>query len=133
MKNSILPRRLRAAVLVLGTLVLGSAADLATASRAGGAAAPAASAVRATTQQPAHLQADESASLRQGTIAAVDPSGMRVQVQGIWLDLVEGRTQLVRNGQAARLATLKAGESIRFTVMSASGAAAPALQVIYAP
>ena len=96
------------------------------------AAAPAASAVQAAVQQPAHLQADESASLRQGTVGAVDARATRVQVQGIWIDLVAGKTQLMRNGRAAGLETLTPGEPIRFTVVQGTGAA-PAMKVIYAP
>ena len=38
-----------------------------------------------------------------------------MQVQGVWIDLVAGKTQLLRNGQAAGFETLKAGEAIRFT------------------
>jgi hypothetical protein len=55
-----------------------------------------------------------------------------VQVQGIWLDVVAGKTELRRHGQAAELATLKPGETIRFTVVPGSGATS-AMKVIYAP
>ncbi len=41
-----------------------------------------------------------------------------MQVQGVWIELVAGKTQLLRNGQAAGFETLKAGEAIRFTVVS---------------
>ena len=124
---------MRAASFALVALGLASVATTASAVRVGGAAAPAASAVQGATQQePAHVQADESASLRQGTVGAVDERGTRVQVQGIWLDVVAGKTQLLRNGQAAGLETLKPGEAIRFTVVPGSGVA-PALKVIYAP
>jgi len=88
--------------------------------------------VQAAAQQPAHLQADESASLRQGTVGAVDAPARRVQVQGIWIDLVAGKTQLMRNGRAAGLETLTPGEPIRFTVVPGNGGA-PAMKVIYAP
>ncbi|HEV7574683.1 MAG TPA: hypothetical protein VGO85_01455 [Caldimonas sp.] len=133
MKDLFSPGRVRAASFALVALALASFANLASASRAGGAAPPAASAVQGAAQQPAQVQADESASLRQGTVAAVDERATRLQVNGVWLDLVEGKTQLVRDGRLAGLATLKAGEAIRFTVIPASGAAAPALKVIYAP
>jgi hypothetical protein len=93
---------------------------------------PAASAVRDSVPEPANVQADESGSLRQGTIGAVDERASRVQVQGVWLDVLAGKTQLLRNGQPAGLETLKAGEAIRFTVFPGAGAA-PAMKVIYAP
>ena len=126
------PRRVRVACLGLVAAGLLSMATVASASRVGGAAPPAASAVHGSVQQPPQLQADESASLRQGTVGAVNERATRVQVQGIWIDLVAGKTQLLRNGRAAGLDTLKAGEAIRFTVVSGNGAA-PAMKVIYAP
>ena len=124
---------LRAACALGAAVALASAADLAGASRVAGAAAPAASSVLTAQQEPAHVQADESASLRQGMIGAVDERGARVQVQGIWLDLVAGKTQLLRSGRPAALETLKAGEAIRFTVLPGNGPAAPMLKVIYVP
>lgn len=125
-------RRVRTVSFAVVTLGLASVATTASAVRAGGAAPPSASAVQGVAHEPAHLQADESASLRQGTVGAVDERGRRVQVQGVWIELVAGKTQLLRNGEAAGLETLKAGESIRFTVIAKSGAA-PAMKVIYAP
>ena len=123
--------RIAAAVL---SAILASLAVPAAATRVGGAsgAAPAASDVRAAPQQPPQQQADESASLRQGTIAAIDAAGARVQVQDVWLALDPARTQLVRGGRTAALDTLKAGEAIRFTVVANPGAA-PTIKVIYVP
>ena len=120
---------LRAAMLLALGAAIGSAS---VASRVNGSSAPASAAVQAATAQPASQQLDESASLRKGTVTALDERGTRVQVQGVWLDVIGGKTQLSRNGQSARLDTLKVGEAIRFTV--APGAAdVPALRVIYAP
>lgn len=127
------PGRVRAACLGVVFAALLPVATVASASRVGGAPPPAASAVQAAAQQPPHDQADESGSLRQGTVGAVDERAARVQVQGIWIDLVAGKTQLLRNGRAAGLETLTAGEPIRFTVVPASGTAAPKMKVIYAP
>ena len=97
------------------------------------AGAPAASAVLATPQQAAAAQADESASLRQGVITALDAKGTRLQVQGIWLDIAAGKTQVLRNGESAQLETLKVGDTIKFMVAPGAGEAAQALRVIYAP
>ncbi len=132
MDDLLSPRRVRSASLALVALGLASIATVASAVRVGGAAAPSASSVRGASQQPAHVQADESASLRHGTIRAIDERLTRVQVQGVWIELVAGQTQLLRNGQAAGFETLKPGEAIRFMVDSASGAA-PTMKVIYAP
>ena len=129
MNASLLSRGLRAAAVAGAGLSLVCSAS---AIRVGNADAPSSSTVQAAAQQPAHVQADESASLRQGTIAAVDARGGRLQVQGIWLDLVADKTKLIRNGRPAGLDTLKAGESIRFTVAPGRGAA-KSLGVIYVP
>jgi hypothetical protein len=132
MKELHSPPRLRGASLVGAALAVLSLAAPATASSVSGAGAPAASAVHARPAQPAPLQADESASLLRGVVEAVDDRGSRVQVQGIWLDLVAGQTRLLRQGRSARFETLKAGEAIRFTVAPAS-TGARAMKVIYAP
>jgi hypothetical protein len=132
MREKLPSRRVRAASIALAALAFAAAAD---ASRVGSGAPAASSAgVQPGATQPAHVQADESASLRQGTIGALDSrAGLRVQVQGVWLDAIAGTTQVIRNGSPAALDTLKAGEAIRFTVAPASAGAAPALKVIYAP
>ncbi len=132
MKELSSARRARAATLALVALGLASMATVASAVRVGGASAPSASSVQGAVQQPAQIQADESASLRHGKIRAIDERFTRVQVHGVWLDLVAGKTQLVRNGQPAGFETLKPGEAIRFTMESAN-AAAPAMKVIYVP
>jgi len=127
--NSLQSRPLRA--LAIAALGLGIS-SLSLAIRIENAGAPASSAVLGSPQQAAKAQADESASLRQGLVTALDAGGARVQVQGVWLEVVAGKTQVLRNGQAARLDTLKVGDTIRFTV-TAGSADAQALRVIYAP
>jgi hypothetical protein len=126
------PRTARAASLAMLAFGLASMTTLAGAVRVGGAAAPSASSVQGAAQQPAQAQADESASLRHGTIRAIDERVTRVQIHGVWLDLVAGKTQLLRNGEAAGFETLKPGEAIRFTTESSTGAAL-AMKVIYVP
>jgi hypothetical protein len=96
------------------------------------AAAPAASAVLKSPQQAAAAQADESASLRHGVVTALDPGGTRLQVQGIWLEVVAGKTQLLRDGKPASVGTLKVGDTIRFTLAPAA-VDGQALRVIYVP
>ena len=100
-------RRARIASLALVALGLASMATTVSAGRAGGAAPSSASAVRSAAQEPAHVQADESMSLRQGTVGAIDARATRVQVQGIWIELVAGKTQLLRNGRAASRAAVR--------------------------
>jgi hypothetical protein len=117
-----------AAILVAG---LGSA-TLALAIRVDNAGAPASAAVLGTPQQAAKAQADESASLRQGVVTGLDGKGARLQVQGIWLEVVAGKTQVLRNGAPTPLETLKIGDSIRFMVAPGS-AEGQSLRVIYAP
>ena len=120
---------LRAAVLLALGATIGSAS---VASRVNGPAAPSASSVQGVPVQPANEQVDESASLRKGTVTALDERVTRVQVQGVWLDVTGGKTQLSRHGQPARIDSLRVGEAIRFTV--APGATeGQALRVVYAP
>jgi hypothetical protein len=96
------------------------------------AAAPPASAVLKSPQQAAAAQTDESASLRHGVVTALDPAGTRLQVQGIWLEVVAGKTQLLRDGKPASVGTLKVGDAIRFTLAPAA-VDGQALRVIYVP
>ena len=91
MKDFLSTRRVRAVLLACGAVGLASVAPFANAVRVGGAPAPTASAVQGAAQEPAHVQADESASLRQGTIGAVDERGVRVRVQGVWIDRSRAR------------------------------------------
>jgi hypothetical protein len=93
---------------------------------------PAASAVLAAPQQAANAQSDESASLRVGVITALDARGTRLQVQGIWLDVVADKTQVLRNGEPAKLETLKVGDTIKFMVAPGAGET-QTVRVIYAP
>ena len=95
-------------------------------------AVPSPSDVQGSAQQSTQVQNDESASLREGTITALDPSGTRLQVQGTWLGLVAGKTLAMRQGRPVGLATLRVGETIRFTV-SPGGTEAASLRLIYAP
>ncbi|MEO6897425.1 MAG: hypothetical protein ABI218_12350 [Caldimonas sp.] len=129
MQTSIHERRLCRVVLLAA---LAAHATLGYAARVGGEQAPSPAAVQALAQQPAQAQADESASLRQGTITALDPKGTRLQVQGIWLEIVDGKTVAIRNGRAIGAESLKVGETIRFTVAPGSTEAA-SLRLIYAP
>ena len=129
MKSSIPWQRARVATVVVAGL---AGATLALAIRVENAGAPASAAVLGTPQQAAKTQADESASLRQGVITALDAKGARLQVQGIWLEVVDGKTQVLRNGAPARLETLKTGDAIRFTVAPGT-VEGQSLRVIYAP
>ena len=120
---------MRAALLIATCAAL---AGPALAARVGGETAPAPATVQGLTQQPATSQTDESASLRQGTITAVDAKGARLQVQGVWLGVVDGKTIAMRGGRPAELASLRVGETIRFTVAADTPEAA-SLRLIYAP
>ncbi len=110
----------------------GTLASVAVASRVETAAAPAASAVLDSAQPSTASQSDDSASLRQGVVTALAPKGDRLQVQGIWCDVGADQTLVLRGGQRVPLESVRAGETIKFTV--APGAAErPTIRVIYAP
>ena len=122
-------RALRAAATIASGLAF---ASLAGAVRVDAGAAPAASAVMKSPQQAAAAQADESASLRHGIVTALDPRGARLQVQGIWLEVVADKTQLLRDGKPAALDTLKVGDPIRF-MLAPGTSQGQALRMIYVP
>ena len=123
-------RRSTGPLLLAAIAVL--AAGPALAARVVGDAAPAPGAVRTLARQQPAASADESTNLRHGTITALDPSGKRLQVQGTWLEIVEGKTVATRDGRDVALATLKVGETIRFTAVAGTTEAA-SLRWIYAP
>jgi hypothetical protein len=129
MEPSLSRRRWRAAALAAFGLACAGAV---LASRVSVGSPPAASAVQGSVQQPKHVQTDESASLRQGVVGAVDERHSRIQVQGIWLETVAGKTKVLRGGRPVGLETLKVGEIIRFTVAPGS-AGTPSVRLIYAP
>jgi hypothetical protein len=129
MQSSLSIRRRTLALALAGATMAGTVA----ATRVGSGAAPAASAVQVSVQQPRHVQTDETASLRQGTITAVDQGRSRIQVQGIWLEISPDATHVLRGGRRAPLDTLKACETIRFTVSKGTTGTALAVRLIYAP
>ena len=121
------PRSLRAAAIAAAALAFAGAAS---ASRVAFAPPPPASSVVSAPQQPAPAQADESASLRAGTVGAIDVRRARIQVQGVWLDAA--RSKVLRGGRAVALDALRAGDAIRFTV-AADAAGTQSVRVIYVP
>ncbi len=118
-------------MLVVAALALALSSP-SVASRVESATAPASAAVMSAPQQAAAAQADESASLRHGVITAIDERGSRLQVQGIWLEVAAARTQVVRNGEPAKVESLRVGDAIKFMVAPGTGEA-QMLRVIYAP
>ena len=129
MRNTVRMHWPRAALVALAGL---GAALGAGASRVGDGPAPSASSVQASAQQSAQAPADDSASLRHGTVTAIDRKARRIQIQGVWAEVAPGKTMLLRQGTPAALETLRVGEPIRFTAASTSPSTAT-LRVIYAP
>ncbi len=78
------------------------------------------------------LQADDSASLRRGSVAAVSPNADAVLVNGSWLAIVEGRTTLFRQGRPVPASQLGKGQMLRFTLAPGS-ADRKVLGVVYVP
>ena len=91
------------------------------------------SAVQAAAQQPAQVQADESASLRQGTIAAVDERGAACRCRASGSSWSHGKTAADAQRAAGRLESL--GRARRSASRGRPRRAAPrsAMKVIYAP
>ncbi len=96
-------------------VALGHAAG-AHAARAIDAPPPTRAAVLNAPQADAALQADDRSSLRQGVVGAVGANGDAVLVNGSWFVIVEGRTQVFRNGRPAPAGTLAKGQRVKFTL-----------------
>lgn len=119
----------RAALLFL---VLSAAAASALAVRARTEAAPKPEAVREAASAAGASRPDESNSLREGVITGVSEKADRVEVQGTWLDIVDGKTRIFRRGTAIAPSALQKGVRIKFTI--APGAAGRGtLGVVYVP
>lgn len=76
---------------------------------------------------------DDSSSLREGVITAVNDKRDQIEVNGSWLKLVDGKTRVFRRGRAVIGADeLVKGSQVKFTL--APGAADPlTLGVVYVP
>lgn len=114
-----------------GLLVLGHVAG-AHAARAIDAPPPTRAAVLNAPQVDAALQADDRSSLRQGLVGSVSASGDAVLVNGAWFFIVEGRTQLFRNGRPAPAGALAKGQLVKFTLAPGT-ADRKTLGVVYVP
>ena len=101
--------------------------------RVEGAAAPAAdTARRAETPNNKAAQADDSSSMREGVIAGVSAKRDQVEINGSWLNAVDGVTHVFRRGQVVGRAALAKGQKVRFTL--APGAAGrTTLGAVYVP
>ena len=116
--------------LALAALV--AATPTARAVRALDAPPPTRAAVLNSPKPDAAVQADDSASLRQGLIEQVSANGDRVLVNGSWLAVVEGHTRLFQRGRQVPASQLSKGQWLRFTL--APGAAGRStLGVAYVP
>ena len=76
-------------------------------------------------------QADDSSGLRQGVVAAVSPKADWVYVNGTWLGIASGRTQLFQRGRPAQPSALSKGQLIKFTLTP--GTDRKTLGVVYVP
>ena len=120
----------RAALLFL---VLSGAAASATAVRVGTeAAAPKPEAVREAASAAGASRPDESNSLREGVITGLSEKADRVEVQGTWLDIVDGKTRIFRRGTAIAPSALQKGVKIKFTVAPGTEGRST-LGVVYVP
>ena len=88
--------------------------------------------VRNSTVAPATAaQTDGSSSLSDGLVAAVNDKGDQIEVHGTWLKLVDGQTQVFRQGKRVTGTALAKGQRIRFSL--AAGADRTTLGLVYVP
>jgi hypothetical protein len=121
-------RVLEAAVL-LGALLAASATH---AVRAIDAPPPTRAAVLNAPQPNPAIQADDSASLRQGVVADMNPSANTVYINGSWLRIAEGSTRLFQQGRLVQADALRKGQRLKFT-LAPSAADRKTLGVVYVP
>jgi hypothetical protein len=118
----------RAAMLLLA---LSAASTGALAVRVEAERAPKPAAVREAASAGA-TRPDEVSALREGVITGLSPTADRVEVQGTWLDIAEGKTHIFRRGTALAPSALQKGMKIRFTLAPGS-AGRGTLGVVYVP
>ena len=102
------------------------------AARAIDAPPPTRAAVLNAPRVDAAVQADDRSSLRQGMVGSVSASGDAVLVNGAWFFIVEGRTQLFRDGRPAPAGALANGQWLKFTLAPGT-ADRRTLGVVYVP
>ncbi|MDQ6681374.1 MAG: hypothetical protein M3Y67_10500 [Pseudomonadota bacterium] len=76
--------------------------------------------------------ADDSSSLREGTISDVSAKHDQIEVNGSWLKLVEGKTRVFREGRATSGDALAKGQKVKFT-LAPGDAGRTTLGVVYVP
>jgi hypothetical protein len=76
--------------------------------------------------------ADDSSSLRQGTITSVSTKNDQIEINGSWLKVAAGKTRLFRQGRAVEKDVLAKGQAVKFTLMPGD-ADRFTLGVIYVP
>lgn len=82
-----------------------------------GTPAPSAASSRSSVApEAAASQADDSSSMREGVITAVNDRRDQIEINGSWLKLVAGKTQVFRKGRSAQLDELEKGQKVRFTL-----------------
>ena len=119
--------------LIITALVL-CASSQAWAIRVASEVAPGAVAPQPATPPSASAasQADDSSSLREGTITSVSTARDRIEVNGSWLKLAAAKTRIFQRGQAVNGDVLAKGQTVKFTLMPGDTERAT-LGVIYVP
>ncbi|KNZ32997.1 MAG: hypothetical protein AD742_08460 [Methylibium sp. NZG] len=125
-------KRLQATTIAALALTAGLHGGLAQAARALDVPPPTPAAVLNAPKPDTATQADDRSSLRQGVVRDVSADRAWVYVNGTWLRIAEGSTQLFRQGRAVHASALSKGQLLRFTL--APGAAdRTTLGVVYVP
>ncbi len=119
---------------IILSLAMLTAAASCRAANVTGAQAPSAESVRRVVPSVAAAasNADDSTSMREGVISAVNEKRDQVEINGTWLTVVAGKTQLFRKGRNVKLDELEKGQKVRFTLLSGATGRAT-LGAIYVP
>lgn len=92
---------------------------------------PTAEAVRNAAPPTTASLTEASNNLTDGMIASINDKGDQIEVHGTWLKLVDGQTQVYRQGKRVTGSALAKGQRIRFSL--AAGADRTTLGLVYVP
>lgn len=115
--------------VMLGILAIGAVSHAATVK--GGPMPPIEPGPLVVTAAQAASSADDSSSMREGVISAISDKRDQVEINGTLFKIVQGKTQVIRNGRSVKPDDLAKGQKVRFTLAGASDRAT--LGAVYVP
>lgn len=117
---------------ILGLVLAFSVVGQTWGSRVTGAPAPPPDIVRRAGQPSSAAQADDTSSLRDGVITAVSAEGDQIEINGSWLNLVDGKTRVFQQGRTVKRDYVTKGQKVKFN-LAPSDPKRATVGVLYVP